>query len=76
MTFYVQCSMKTLSILTGMRLFFIPLIMLCNVVSFDHFGHIRASILPLIFSDYQFFVIMFLFGISNGYATTQGNAET
>jgi equilibrative nucleoside transporter 1/2/3 len=64
-------SPKTMHIISYARLVFIPLVLLCNVVFMDPSGFPKDRVLfPLVFGDIAYFMILFLFALSNGWIST------
>lgn len=58
-------SPKRVFYFTCLRIIFIPLLLMCNVVFIDD-GIERDNYLPLVFSDKAYMLILFLMGFTNG----------
>ncbi|KAI8897083.1 nucleoside transporter-domain-containing protein [Globomyces pollinis-pini] len=67
---FSQLTPKTLFTLSLCRLIYLPLFLLCNVLLFDENGIPYKNILPTIFSDGMFFVLILSMSFTNGWLAT------
>jgi equilibrative nucleoside transporter 1/2/3 len=65
-----KISSKHLHLLTFMRLIFIPLFFLCNIMIRDSQGANLPRSMPLLFGDVQYYTILFVFALANGWLGT------